>query len=247
MTMGDPKRLLARADGSSLERALLESGVTRGPDDATRTALWAALAERLPPVGAGSVVVAATVGAKPLGKVAALAKLAALAGLVAVGAAAAIVRPSLSSSVGAPPEPPPVAGRVAVAAPAAVVSDLTPPYDIPASPASSLTSEPTPAAPGPPRRAVALSPDRAADAPTESALLLDALRALRTGDCRQALALSNDALHRFPGGTLAEERETLAIQALDCLGRAGDAAERRVAFELLFPASVYVRSGTAPR
>lgn len=83
----------------------------------------------------------------------------------------------------------------------------------------------------PTRATATLSP-----APTEGAILLRARQELAS-DPAGALALTDEHARRFPGGTLAQEREVLAIEALAALGRAQDARARLAAFRAAFPQS----------
>jgi hypothetical protein len=255
--MDDPKRLLSSVRAGSLESLLLRSAHEPGPDQGQREALWSALAEQLPvSSGAGrssSVGSSSGCGAriaapsKALGSVGVLkvVSLLAIAGIVAMGALhAAAPRAESPGSREVPPR---------ITTPSSP-APATPPAEAPspaAAAAPTIASVPAePPAPGPPK-----SPRRSAQATNEtaseqtgeslrleSALLLGARKSLRTGDCREALARSDDARARWPQGMLREEREAIAIEALECLGRRDEALERRVAFLLAFPQSVYARN-----
>jgi hypothetical protein len=54
-----------------------------------------------------------------------------------------------------------------------------------------------------------------------------------------ALALTSEHRQLYPRGTLAQEREVLAIEALAALGRADAASARAAAFESANPGSPY--------
>ena len=75
--------------------------------------------------------------------------------------------------------------------------------------------------------------------PTEGALLLRARQEL-SSDPSGALALTQEHARRFPSGTLVQEREVLAIEALARLGRSPEARRRFDAFRARFPQSPHV-------
>jgi hypothetical protein len=75
--------------------------------------------------------------------------------------------------------------------------------------------------------------------PTEGALLLRARQEL-SSDPSDALALTQEHARRFPFGTLLQEREVLAIEALARLGRTAEARRRLDAFRSRFPQSPHV-------
>jgi hypothetical protein len=75
--------------------------------------------------------------------------------------------------------------------------------------------------------------------PNEGALLLRARQELAS-DPAGTLALTDEHARRFPGGTLAPEREVLAIEALVRLGRTPDARARLAAFHDRFPQSPHL-------
>jgi hypothetical protein len=87
---------------------------------------------------------------------------------------------------------------------------------------------------GQPRAAAQLDPG-----PTEGALLLRARQEL-SSDPSDALALTQEHARRFPSGTLVQEREVLAIEALARLGRSSDARHRLDAFRARFPQSQHI-------
>ncbi len=84
-------------------------------------------------------------------------------------------------------------------------------------------------------RATAASPP----SPSEGALLLRARQEIRS-DPAGALALTDEHARRFPAGTLAPEREVLAIEALAALGRTSEARARLGAFRDRYPQSPHV-------
>jgi hypothetical protein len=72
----------------------------------------------------------------------------------------------------------------------------------------------------------------------EAELLQRAQRALLDHPSR-ALALTAEHRRRFAEGALAEEREVIAIEALQRLGREQAARERAAVFEARYPNSVH--------
>jgi hypothetical protein len=83
-----------------------------------------------------------------------------------------------------------------------------------------------------------LSTAAADEGPSEAALLLSAKGALATNPER-ALALTQEHKRRFPNGKLAQEREVIAIQALQKLGRTGDAKAESDRFKEEHPGSIH--------
>ncbi len=75
--------------------------------------------------------------------------------------------------------------------------------------------------------------------PNEGAILLRARQQLGT-DPGAALALTDEHARRFPSGSLTQEREVLAIEALTRLGRTSDARARLAAFRDRFPQSPHI-------
>ena len=72
-------------------------------------------------------------------------------------------------------------------------------------------------------------------------LLGAAHQALRAGTPARALELTREHATRFSSGTLTEEREAIAIEALVRLGRGADARARLARGGERFPASTYQR------
>ncbi|MFO0761930.1 MAG: hypothetical protein U0359_36155, partial [Byssovorax sp.] len=71
----------------------------------------------------------------------------------------------------------------------------------------------------------------------ESRRLSEARDALRRGDAAGALALLDEMRRKFPQGTLAQERETLAVEALTRSGRTDEAKARAASFKDAYPES----------
>jgi outer membrane protein assembly factor BamD (BamD/ComL family) len=83
-----------------------------------------------------------------------------------------------------------------------------------------------------------------APAPSEDPLALevrwlDRARALLASDPTAALAHAEAYAQRFPGGALGAERELIAIDALQRMGRASEARARADAFAQHHPGSLY--------
>jgi hypothetical protein len=72
----------------------------------------------------------------------------------------------------------------------------------------------------------------------ELQLLLRARRAMTAGDFAAALSAVGEHAHRFPTGSLVEEREALRVRSLAGLGRQADAQRAAAAFHARFPRSV---------
>lgn len=151
-----------------------------------------------------------------------LAALVAVGGLVGSGVYFGLREPapapaSAPSVVSAPvpkaaPVPEPPAAETAAAAPASEVpvADVTPPK----------------------ARA------RAAAKPSEAALLNQAQQALKS-DPRRALQLTRLHKQLYPQGSLAQEREVIAIEALSRLDKKSSAHERADAFSEKYPESAH--------
>lgn len=77
--------------------------------------------------------------------------------------------------------------------------------------------------------------------PSESSLLTSGRRALG-GDPRRALALAERHRALYPRGSLAAEREVLAVQSLLSLGRRGEAGARAQRFLDRHPTSIHRRT-----
>jgi hypothetical protein len=129
-----------------------------------------------------------------------------------------------------------------------VTSSVRAPSDIVAAPAA--PSEPAPSvvpAPSEPLQEAApvaaepARPSRARPAPraeSEAALLQRAQAAL-AGDPARALALTREHQRRFPRGSLSQEREVIAIEALKRVGAGRAAGEKASEFEQRYRGSVH--------
>jgi hypothetical protein len=82
--------------------------------------------------------------------------------------------------------------------------------------------------------------DPSADADAEHVLLVEARRTL-PGDPARALALADQHAARFAAGMLAPEREMIAVDALEALGRREVAARRAATLVARWPGSSYAR------
>jgi hypothetical protein len=107
--------------------------------------------------------------------------------------------------------------------------------------ASSLGSPDTAAAPPPTYGGAQATRTTSASSPppSEGALLLRARQEIGS-DPTGALALTEEHARRFPAGTLAPEREVLAIEALAALGRTPEARARLGAFRDRYPQSPHL-------
>lgn len=129
------------------------------------------------------------------------------------------------------------------AEPAAPAAEPSPPPASVAPPTAGVP--PAGAAPRPasaaPKRPPVPAPSEAPTPEDEELLLLDsAHQALRRGDAEGALASAQAHASRFPSGTLAQEREVIAIEALVRLGRVPEARERAEAFGARYPTSSHL-------
>jgi hypothetical protein len=118
--------------------------------------------------------------------------------------------------------------------------DLAPPSRPTAPVRVALSSLAAPAAnPAIAKGAAQAPPTPSAVKPSDAALLLAARSRLRAGSCVDALAKLDDMAGRFPTSVFTQEREAMAIEALDCAGRSGEAADRAARFLHDHPASPY--------
>jgi hypothetical protein len=141
--------------------------------------------------------------------------------------------------------PSPVPQAVAPSASIAGRSDAPPAPPLPSPTASAgAPLEPPPEASAP---RASLAPARASSTPGadtgdisgERRLIEQAQTALARGDGAAALEATSQHAARFPRGALVEEREYVAILALEQMGRTGDAARRGSKFLHAFPTSVF--------
>lgn len=152
------------------------------------------------------------------------------AGAIAGGVAGAGLHAALSS----PQEPLPAVAPVEVSSPATPQEVRQ--EDAPAQPKPPSRKVPTAsqAAPQPPGAATVADPTLG----KELALLELARTALARGQAGEALLALERHEREFPGGRLAEERESVAIQALLALGREADARRRPDNFRRRYPESM---------
>ncbi len=138
--------------------------------------------------------------------------------------------------------PQPAIVAPAIAPPRAAVPALAPrpAPAIASAPPTTPTGEIAPApAPDPAPAAVSAgAPAPSGDAESEAHLLLRAHEAIDATPAR-ALALTDEHAARFPAGSLGQEREVVAIQALLRLGRVGEARTRAARFVAAFPGSAH--------
>ena len=233
--MNDPTRLLDGGGGASArERDVLRAGRAEGPTPREKQALWTAIAAQstlaIPAASAQSATNAASAGATS-------------AGGTSLGVKSALVAIALGGGVFAtarawPPASPPPPGIV-VASPAAQPAPPAPPSAT--LPPTETASAPRTAPARPARPQIAH--DLAAREPAPSRLaaegraVVDAKRALRADDAASALRLLEAADRAFPDGALEQEREALAIEALDRAGQREAARARAQAFLRAYPTS----------
>jgi outer membrane protein assembly factor BamD (BamD/ComL family) len=94
----------------------------------------------------------------------------------------------------------------------------------------------------PPRRVAVAAPARAPSpppVPRELELLTPAQAALRANQLDRALELADRHAALYATGTFAEEREAIAIEALQRLGQRDRARSRLAAFTTRYPQSGY--------
>ena len=162
---------------------------------------------------------------------------------IALSLATGIVAGETHARLSAPPPAPPPASqgtgsatgagtttRAAATAATSASSELT------AIPISSLPTIPPAPAPSSVSAAPSSAPSNLA---AEQALIDTARSALARGRAADALRATDDHSREFPRGRLAEERETMAIQALLLAGRRGDAEMRALRFHKAYPGSLY--------
>jgi outer membrane biosynthesis protein TonB len=221
MNLDDPPRLTDPASGAPDElRSLFDAG-TR---DVPSAGELARLATKLGPVlGPGAGATASGGSAAGVGKLA-LVVGALVGGALLVSSLTREVptnvpdaRPLPQKEVAPKPEnPAKVEPPVATQAPAA---------EAPSAPPSTVER--------PVRRAEQLSN---AELEVE---LLERARAALAGNPAHALSLTSEHKLRFPGGTLAQEREVIAIEALRRLGKNDQAALRADEFAKHYPGSAH--------
>lgn len=135
--------------------------------------------------------------------------------------------PDLPDSVPAPPD---------VTPPASV----SPPATSASAPSDGANGNASPPGSSEPSASASSRANAAAVRPAETeAELLERARNALSGSPARALALTDQHRARFPSGVLAQEREVIAIQALQRLGRTAQAAERSADFARRYPNSAY--------
>lgn len=236
MTEREPKPW--RDEGAPPDvRAVLDASKDHEPGPDALAALEARLAAVLP---AGALGVGAAAGGKA--GAAGAAGASAGVGAKAMVVAAVIATGALgggawlaSGGAGEPPSGLPRAVPSVMSAPPSPPPPVSVAPEPPAVPPPSPSQAPAPAQPSAPR-----APVPVASSPPESALLADAQRALVGGEPARALALVDAHARAYPGGSLVQEREMLAIQALVAQGRRADAAARAAAFRRAYPGSTHL-------
>jgi hypothetical protein len=239
--MSDPRRWIEDPSTDEAVRAALEAGRAELPSEAQLAALWARLETSMGPDGGpdggssgGPEGGGAPSPAGPAG------------GAIAKGIVAVVTAVSLGAAtwwaLRDEPAPPRDPGADVSIAPS-VASDAS----SPASDASSASIEPIVApiveptveapAPSRPRRP---RPTLENDPVAEAALVRRAQTAL-TADPATALALTDEHRRRFGAGSLEQEREVVAIEALTRLGRSDAARARMDAFTARWPRSAHRR------
>ncbi len=232
----EPTRLSSAASGADPAlRAALAAGRAEVPSEAQLSALAAKLGPLAIPAASG-----ATLGAWPVvaGLVAVIAVVAAVAVVALNGASPGHVG-TVASADGAAAD---AAAADAAAADAADAADAAAAVDAAAAAATDADAAPRPFRPhavlaaAPPDAPLPL----AADLEAELALLRAAQDALRT-DAARALSLADEHARRFADGTLAQEREVVAIEALAALSRSAEARARAERFTARWPRSAHAR------
>lgn len=230
--MTDPPRLLDDpATGDALRQAL-EAGRAEVPTEAQLDALAAKLGPLIgggpggggPPADPSPVAGAAATGGKLLGGL----------GIAAAGVAVALLVATPDDPVPPRPRPAPVAEAPVEAPPPPVPEGLdVPEDDVPED------VEPPPEL-ARPRASPRPAPTFEVDPAAELALLRRSQDTLRT-DPAGALALTAEHERRFGLGTLGQEREVVAIDALHRLGRDDAARARAASFRERWPRSAHLR------
>jgi len=227
---GDPVRLDLSDDAPAAAIEALRLARGDAPDAARLAAIEAAVLVKIaPPTGGGG-------GGSGGSSLAPMAK----AGAVAIAAGAAVVAVVLATRSQPPPA---VAHDTAPTASASASASAMPVPEPPALSVDALPSAPSPAVA--PTRPAALPTASAAPDPAESeraeVALLDRAQASLPASPADTLARCDEHARRFATGTLVQEREVLAIDALLRLGRRGEAEARAARFRQSFPRSGHLR------
>jgi hypothetical protein len=236
-----PPRLLDDPSAAPSMRAALRGALRDRPTDAQHLAIGAALAKTLadlpPPAPAGGGGGGA--GGAPAAAGGASAKALAIGGL----ATAALVGAAVVGLRSSPPPPPPAApsSNTTVTAPAVPTSATAAPVVEPVFDVSSLPSAPPAPSVVRPTASVAPIPTTA---PPEMTLLREAQENVGSSPAT-TLARCDEHARAYPKGSMAQEREVLAIDALLRLGRRAEAEQRAARFEATYPGSAYSRRITS--
>jgi hypothetical protein len=226
--MSDPIRLDLAEDAPAQARDALKLARADAPSAARLAAIQAGVLAKLgPPPGGGG-------GGGGGGGAGTLAKAAG----VAIAGGAAVTAIVLATR---PPQPTVVAPMIDAAAPVAAVS--TPPAPSSAEPATIAVGDLPSVASSAPRAVVfdAGAPVDPADAERAEVALLDAAQKSLASNPAATLQKCDEHARTFPKGTLVQEREVMAIDALLRLGRRADAEARAERFRRNFPRSGHLR------
>lgn len=220
MSEEEPKRLFDSLEGGEL-KSLLEAGKSEQPNEKQLLALAAKIGAAGGLVGASSAAAGAKAAAGAAAKVSLAIKIgAAVAVATTVGVGAIVIsKPNVS------PPPPADTHVTLVAPPPSAPASAPPPLVHEDLPAPSASTKPKPVA---------------ADPAGEVPLLQSAQDALAS-DPAKALALCNEHARKFPNGTVAQEREVIAIDALLRLGNRPAAKARANRFNASYPGSPHAR------
>lgn len=225
----EPVRLSSAGSGAAPAlRAALEAGRAELPNDAQ----LGALASRIGAVTA-PVAVGVTTGLWPI-----VATVVVLGGLGVAGVYVARTREPAPEPARAAPTQPGAGADAAIETDAGLASDAAAALE------SWTDAGARHAAVRVPREHQAVdagvAPAPEIDVDAELALLRSAQDALRAEPAR-ALAIAAEHARRFGDGTLAQEREVVAIEALVSLARLPEARERAERFRARWPRSAHVR------
>lgn len=205
-----------------------ERGFTEAPPSGARTRVLAALRNKLPDPEGGSDPDAGG-GGSPGAGAGTVTKGTALMGMLATFAIGAVTGALL---VRRAPPPAPPAAPVPVHT-IVIPSTVPPPIDS----VIELPDPPTTAKPRPPPSVP--SPELDAKGAAAERALLDAARvAIAQGEAERALEVVERHRQEYPRGSLAEEREALAVRALVKVGRHDEARARAARFEAAYPNSI---------
>lgn len=221
MSDADPPRLMDDPAASEALRSALAAGRAELPSEAEIASLAARLGPLMGPGGGGGAIDPSSAAGPGLALKAAGVVIALAAAGGAVFLVASDPPPAPPSRERSPPAVEAGLERVDAAIPDGV--------DVPVEAPEAIDARPTE-----PRPRVEVDPE------AELALIGAAQEALRTSPAR-ALALTAEHRRRFGAGTLAQERELVAIEALVSLGRADEARRRALAFHRRWPSSAHRR------